>query len=50
MAEKIYKTMRLVGAANVALGIIIIVSGVATGILTIIGGSKLLKNKNELTF
>lgn len=48
--ERVYKSMRLVGAANIALGIIILVTGVATGILAIIGGSNLLKSKNELTF
>ncbi len=50
MTEKVYKSMKLVGAANIALGIIILVTGVATGVLTIIGGSKLLKSKNELMF
>ena len=50
MTEKVYRSMKLVGAANIALGIIILVTGVATGILAIIGGSKLLKSKNDLTF
>ena len=50
MTERVYKSMRLVGGANIALGIIILVTGVATGILAIIGGSKLLRSKNELTF
>lgn len=50
MTERVYKSMKLVGAANIALGIIVLVTGVATGILAIIGGSKLLKSKNDLTF
>ncbi len=50
MTEKVYKSMKLVGAANIALGIIILVTGLATGIIAIIGGSKLLKSKNELMF
>ena len=50
MTERVYKSMKLVGAANIALGIIILVTGVATGILAIIGGPKLLKSKNDLTF
>ena len=50
MTERVYKSMRLVGAANIALGIIVLVTGVATGILAILGGAKLLKSKNELTF
>ena len=50
MAEKAYKTMRWVGNANIAVGIVVIAIGLAAGILTIVGGSRLLKNKNELTF
>lgn len=50
MVEKAYKTMKTVGAGNVALGIIMIVTGVAAGVLTIIGGVRLLKNKQDLTF
>ncbi len=50
MNEKVFKSMKLVGAGNIALGIIILVVGVATGVLAILGGAKLLKSKNELTF
>lgn len=50
MTEKAYKTMRWVGNANIAVGIVVIAIGLAAGILTIVGGSRLLKNKNELTF
>ncbi len=50
MVEKAYKSMKLIGAANIAIGIIILVTGVATGILAILGGARLLKNKHELTF
>lgn len=48
--EKAYKTMKGAGAGNIALGVIMIVAGVATGILAIINGARLLKNKNELIF
>jgi len=50
MVEKAYKAMKIIGAANIVIGIIMIVTGVTTGILAIIGGSRLLKNKQELTF
>ena len=50
MVEKAYKTMRSVGAGNIALGIIMIVAGVTAGVLTIIGGARLLNKKQELTF
>lgn len=50
MGEKIYKTMKSVGAFNIVMGIIIIVSGIAIGTLIIAKGAKLLKDKSELTF
>ena len=48
--EKIYKTMRDTGAGSIALGIVILVSGITVGIISIINGTILLKRKNELTF
>ncbi len=50
MNEKIYKTMTRCGAGNVALGIVILVSGISAGVLMIISGTKLLKRKTEITF
>ena len=50
MNEKIYKTMSLAGAAGITVGIIVMVTGVATGIISIVSGAKLLKNKKGLTF
>lgn len=50
MAEKAYKTMRITGAGNIVLGVVMVVTGVAAGILTIISGVCLLRNKRELTF
>lgn len=48
--EKAYKTMSTAGAGSIVLGIIMIVTGVAAGIITIINGARLLKNRNEITF
>lgn len=48
--EKAYKTMSGAGTANIVLGIIMIVTGVAAGIITVINGARLLKNKHEITF
>ena len=48
--EKAYKTMLSAGAGSVALGIIMIVTGVTAGIITVINGVRLLKHKNEITF
>ena len=44
--EKAYLTMKNSGASSITLGII----GVATGILAIVNGAKLLKHKKEITF
>lgn len=48
--EKVYHTMKQVGACSLVLGIMTIVFGVAAGTLMIIDASRLLKNKKELTF
>ena len=48
--EKVYKTMRNSGAVSIALGVIILVSGLIIGILSIVNGALLLKRKNDITF
>ncbi len=48
--EKVYKTMRNTGAANIAIGIIVIVVGVSAGIVSIVTGANLLKKKSQIMF
>lgn len=48
--EKVYKSMKHVGAGNIALGVVMMVVGVTVGIITIISGAKLLKDKADITF
>ena len=48
--ERVYKTMRNVGAGSIALGVIILVAGLIAGILSIVNGALLLKRKNDITF
>lgn len=48
--EKAYKTMHSAGAGSIVIGIVMIVLGVSAGILSIINGARLLRNKNEITF
>ena len=48
--ETAYLTMKNSGASSITLGIIVLVVGVATGILAIVNGAKLLKHKKEITF
>lgn len=50
MNEKIYKAMGRIGAANLALGICILIGGITSGILLIVNGGRLLKHKSKLTF
>ncbi|WP_180272787.1 hypothetical protein [Konateibacter massiliensis] len=50
MGEKAYKAMGGVGALNITVGIIVIVVGVVSGILLIVGGGRLHKNKSEIIF
>lgn len=53
MNEKIYKTMANAGAVNVAAGVMILVASVAglvSGILVLVHGGKLLKNKKNVMF
>lgn len=48
--EKVYKAMKSVGSFNIVLGILMIVSGIALGVLVITRGAKLLKHKSEILF
>ena len=48
--ENVYKTMLNTGAANIAIGIIMIVTGLSAGTLAIVTGANLLKKKSQLTF
>lgn len=50
MNEKAFKTMTLAGISNIAVGIIIAVIGVAAGVMTIVTGARLIKDKKGLTF
>lgn len=48
--ERVFKTMRGTGVLNIALGVVVLVIGVASGILLIIGGAKLLGDKSKIMF
>lgn len=50
MEEKVYKTMGRVGAWNIAIGVVLIVVGLATGVISIISGAKLIKEKSGIIF
>ncbi len=48
--ERVYKTMRNAGACNITIGVIVLVTGVVVGIMSIVSGGILLKRKSEITF
>lgn len=50
MEEKTYKLMGKSGAFNLTVGIIVIISGIATGVLLIINAAKLLGQRSRITF
>lgn len=48
--EKVYKTMKGAGVFNLVLGILLIVFGITFGVLNIVNGGKLLKNRSNILF
>lgn len=48
MNEKIYKTMSRTGVCSLAVGIVVLVTSVAAGIIMIVNGTRLLKRKSEI--
>ena len=48
MNEKIYKTMSSTGACSLTVGIIVLATGIVTGIMMIVNGARLLKKKSEI--
>lgn len=50
MNEKIYKAMSRAGVTSLVLGIVVTVTGIVSGILLIINGTKLLRKRSEITF
>ena len=50
MNEKTYKTMTVVGGGNIAIGTVMLVTGITCGVLAIGNGAKMLKRKSEIIF
>ena len=49
MNEKVYKTMSGIGGGTLAIGIVVLVTGIVSGTMLIINGARLIKKKYELT-
>ncbi len=48
--ERIYKTMRNTGAGCIAVGIVMAVTGLTVGIISVVNGALLLKRRSEIEF
>ena len=48
--ERVYKTMKVTGAGSIAAGIVILVTGLVVGIISIVNGALLLKRNSEIEF
>lgn len=48
MQEKVYKLMGSTGAACLAVGICVLVTGVTSGVLMVVNGGRLLKNRKKI--
>ena len=48
MEEKVYKMMG--GALNIAVGVTVLVTGIVSGVLLLIGGAKLLARRSKILF
>ena len=49
MNERTYKIMSHAGSGGIALGIIVLVTGIAAGVLMFVSGAQLLKEKYKVT-
>jgi hypothetical protein len=48
MNEKVYKTMGGAGASGIAVGIVVLVTGIVSGILMIVHGARLLNSRKNV--
>ena len=48
--EKVYKVLKNVGGGSIAIGVIIIIMGVTLGVINIVNGAVLLRNRRNILF
>lgn len=48
--EKLYEKINGAGIMSMVLGIVLICTSIATGVLMIVNGAKLIKSKKDITF
>ncbi len=50
MGEKLYRSLTASGAGSIAVGIVVIVTGLAAGVVAIVNGAHMLINRKNITF
>jgi hypothetical protein len=48
--EKVYKLLKTAGGWNIAIGILLIVFGITCGVINIVSGASLLRNRKNILF
>lgn len=48
MNEKVFKSVSGASVMDIVLGVVVLVTGIAAGVLLLINGAKLMKSKNDL--
>ena len=48
--EKVYRTMSFAGAGDIGVGVIVLVVGVAAGVMAIVNGARLLGARKNILF
>ena len=48
--ERLYKTLTFSGAVSIIIGVVILVYGLACGIMSIVGGGKLLSERKKILY
>ena len=49
-SERVYKVLKKGGARNIVTGILLIVAGIVFGVLNIVTGAQLLRNRRNILF
>lgn len=50
MEEKVYKVMKGSGVLNIVIGVTVLATGVAGGVLLLVSGARLLIHKSKILF
>ena len=48
MNEKVFKSVSGASVMNIVLGVVVLVTGITSGVLLLVNGAKLMKSKNDL--